>query len=121
MRKRRMTKKAVKKKHTMEWEKKAAPILLPPDVLQKKVEEFAEAVRDKVNSYAGAERLSISLFHPFSDQSVSILYKDTDAPEGSDSLCIGWSDGCDVDGTVSLILEGCAEEEQPTENDDEEV
>ena len=113
-----MTKKTVKKQMSMEWEKKAAPILLPPEVLQKMCEDFAEAIRDKVNAYTGKDRLSISMFHPYADQSVSILFTDKEAPEGQDRLCLGWYEGCDVDATVDLLLNGAAEE-QPTENDDE--
>ena len=108
-----MTKKRVKKKMTMEYEKKPAKVLVPPEVLQKMCEDFAEAVRDKINSQLGSDRLEISLFHPYADQSVSILFKDTEAPEGAPRLCLGWEEGCDVDGTVDLLLTGQLEVQEP--------
>lgn len=104
------------KKMTMGWEPTAAPIILPPEVMQKMCEEFAEQVRDKVNSAVGTARLAISMFHPYSDQSVSILFKDTTAPTGMDRLCLGWSEGCDVDATVALILNGQLEHDLEDDN-----
>jgi len=82
--------------------------VLPPAVLRERAEEFAERVRDGVNSAVGSARLAISGFHDFTDDSVGILLVDSDAPDGCDRLYLGWEDGCDVDGTVEYILDGQA-------------
>lgn len=79
-------------------------MVLPPDVLRKNAEEFAEKIRDGVNSALGRDRLSISTMYDFTDDSVGLLFEDADTQH--DRLYIGWEMGCDVDGTIDMILDG---------------
>lgn len=78
-------------KGRIEVEKNPTRIVLPPHVLKERAEAFAEAVRDGVNSALGRDRLSISTLYDFTDDSVGILYEDTDTEH--DRLYIGWEDG----------------------------
>ena len=81
-------------------------IILPPHVLQKQCEEWAERVRDGVNSTLGRDRLSIGMFNNNEDGSVDIIMRDEDKPDGWDRLYVGWEQGCDVDATVEMLLNG---------------
>jgi len=82
----------------------ATRMVLPPDVLRKNAEEFAEKIRDGVNSALGRDRLSISTMYDFTDDSVGLLFEDADTCH--DRLYVGWEMGCDVDGTIAMLLAG---------------
>ncbi len=82
----------------------ATRMVLPPDVLRKNAEEFAEKIRDGVNSALGRDRLSISTMYDFTDDSVGLLFEDADTCH--DRLYVGWEMGCDVDGIIAMLLDG---------------
>lgn len=86
----------------IEVEKGPTRLVLPQPVLRKMAEEFAEKVRDGVNSALGRDRLGIAMLMDYTDDSCAILMTDTDTEY--DRLYLGWEDGCDVDATIDMLL-----------------
>ena len=82
-----------------------ANILIPDPIKRNMVYEFAEMVRDRVNSYHGNQRLRVTGFQEYDDGTVETFFEDANGPEHSRLFTL-WEPGCDVDGIIDQIIQG---------------
>jgi len=87
-----------------------ADIHVPMDIRHNMALELAEMLRDKLNSYYGRDRFSVSSLQDTPGNTVIIMMKDEDFPEGM--LYAEWEPGFNVDVAMELIIANAVVEDQ---------